>query len=131
LNAYTLITRREPRGIDKKSKLSEVPRQEITNHLSQTRMMTERMMTERMMTERMMTERMMTERMMSERMMTERMMSERMIASSGGSGNPIHSMRNPPVVFFPTACIKDRREVLAIQEKFWERPSEAQTLKAE
>jgi hypothetical protein len=115
LTAYTLITRREPRGVDLQAKLSEVPSLGLNEHLSQTRMMVDRMMVDRMMVDRMMVDRMMVDRMMVDRMMVDRM-------EAGGSSNPMHSMRNPPVVFFPTFCIRDREQVISIQERFWDRP---------
>jgi hypothetical protein len=49
-------------------------------------------------------------------MAADRMAADRM---GGGGGNPIHSMRNPPVVFFPTECIRNRKQVLAGQERFF------------
>jgi len=47
--------------------------------------------------------------------MTDRMMTDRMGAGAGG--NPIRSMRKPPVIFFPTECIRTRRQALAIQKR--------------
>jgi Clostripain family len=78
------------------------------------RMTDERMTDERMTDERMTDERMTDERMTDERMTDERMTDERMGSTS--SRNPIHSMRNPPNVFFPDECIRDRRNALATQE---------------
>jgi len=72
------------------------------------------MASERMASERMASERMASERMASERMVTERMDSERM--TSGLARNPVHSMRNPPNVFFPDDCLRKRGSTLATEE---------------
>ena len=103
LKAYTVMTRRQPRGADKQTGLIQA-RGELQEANS------------RMMIDRMMIDRMMIDRMMIDRMMIDRMMIDRM--GGGAGGNPIHSMRNPPVVFFPTECIRERRQVLASQERF-------------
>src|SRR5215204_2693922 len=110
LNSYTVVTRREPRGGNKRSKLNAIQTVGLDQRIAETRMMTDRMMTDRMMTDRMMTDRMMTDRMMTDRM------------SSDSSGNPIQSMRNPPLVFFPPNCVKEHRELVAVQERFWGTP---------
>jgi hypothetical protein len=47
-------------------------------------------------------------------MISDRMISDRMI--SGVARNYIHSMRNPPNVFFPDACLRKRRAHLLTQE---------------
>jgi len=80
--------------------------------------MDDRMMDDRMMDDRMMDDRMMDDRMMDDRMMDDRMMDDRMMSGANGK-NPIHSMRNPPVVFFPAECIRDRENIIAAQEQFW------------
>jgi len=59
-------------------------------------------------------ERMSDERMSDERMVAARMLDERM--NSGLARNRVHSMRNPPNVFFPDDCIRKRRSNLAMQE---------------
>jgi hypothetical protein len=63
--------------------------------------------------ERMSIERMGLERMGLERMSIERM-NERM--TSGLIKNRVHSMRNPPNVFFPDECIRDGQSALVTQE---------------
>jgi hypothetical protein len=104
LRIYTVVTRRRPRGADNQIGLNKA------RALGEVSISGNRMMTDRMMTDRMMTDRMMTDRMMTDRMMTDRM-------GAGAGGNPIRSMRNPPVIFFPTECIRTRRQVLAIQKR--------------
>ena len=124
LRTYTLLTRREPRGMERGTKLRENLRATLDARVDMVRimnerMMSERMMSERMMSERMMSERMMSERMMSERMMSERMMSERMMSERMGVGlakNRIHSMRNPPNVFLPDECVRDQIGSIDAQE---------------
>ena len=103
LNTYTLVTRREARDADPTSLLAQVPIPDSTTRLSQIRMMDDRMMDDRM---------------MDDRMMDDRMMDDRMMSGANGK-NPIHSMKNPPVVFFPAECIRDRENIIAAQEQFW------------
>jgi hypothetical protein len=55
-----------------------------------------------------------SDRMLSDRMLSDRMLSDRM--NSGVSRNYIHSMRNPPDVFFPDECLRKRRATLLTQE---------------
>ena len=59
-------------------------------------------------------ERMISDRMISDRMISDRMLSDRM--NAGVAWNYIHSMRNPPNVFFPDACLRKRRAHLVTQE---------------
>jgi hypothetical protein len=121
LKTYTIMTRRQPRRADNLSKLVKVgvALREVssgTDRKITDRMITDRMITDRMITDRMITDRMITDRMITDRKITDRMITDRM--GAGSSGNPIHSMRNPPVAFLPTECIRDRRQVLASQERF-------------
>jgi len=94
LRTYTLITRRQPRGGDRKSGLNGEEMALLGGRLSTDRMATDRMATDRMATDRM---------------------------GAGSSGNPIHSMRNPPTMFFPTECIKNRGQLIASQERLFRR----------
>ena len=95
LNTYTLLSRREARDMDTTSPLAQVPISDLTAKLSQIRMADDRMADDRMADDRMM---------------------------SGANGkNPIHSMRNPPVIFFPTQCLRDREKLVAAQEQFWKK----------
>jgi len=71
------------------------------------------MINERMINERMINERMINERMINERMINERMINERMGSSSR---NRVHSMRNPPNMFFPDECVRDQSNALVTQE---------------
>ena len=109
LTTYTLLTRREPRGASGRTKLTAELNRMIDSRMSSVRMAIERMDSGRMGTERMGTERMGTERMGTERMGTERM-------GVGSYKNRIHSMRNPPNVFFPDKCIRERQNTLATLE---------------
>jgi hypothetical protein len=45
----------------------------------------------------------------------------RMMGAEGK--NPIHSMRNPPVVFFPTRCIAEDKKVMKGVREFFARPA--------
>lgn len=87
----------------------------ISVRMSDERMSDERMSDERMSDERMSDERMSDERMSDERMSDERMLDERM--QSGLARNRVHSMRNPPNVFFPDHCIRNRRSHRETQER--------------
>jgi len=99
LKTYTLLTRRAPRGLNPETKLCEGLSQTIEGRLDSVRMGSERMGIERMGIERMGIERMGIERMMS-----------------GLMKNRVHSMRNPPNVFFPDECIRDGRSAVDTQE---------------
>ncbi|HEX6731720.1 MAG TPA: clostripain-related cysteine peptidase, partial [Pyrinomonadaceae bacterium] len=83
LRTYTLLTRRDPRGLDSNSELGvalagAVERRFTLIQLIEERMTEERMTEERMTEERMTEERMTEERMTEERMTEERMTEERM-----------------------------------------------------
>ena len=95
LNTYTLVTRREARDADATSLLAQAQIPDLTTRLSETREAVDRMAFDRMAFDRM--------------------------ASGANGKNPIHSMRNPPVIFFPSQCIRDRENVIAAQEQFWEK----------
>jgi hypothetical protein len=139
LKTYTVLTRRAPRGMDAETRLGKAISGTIEDavvlvrmsdermsdeRMSDERMSDERMSDERMSDERMSDERMSDERMSDERMSDERMSEERMVAArmldermnSGTARNRVHSMRNPPRVFFPDDCIRKRRSNLATQE---------------
>jgi hypothetical protein len=94
LRTYTLLTRRAPRGINVESEIAQALDGTIEGVLLA---VTHRMATDRMATDRMATDRMATDRMSAAR-------------------NYIHSMRNPPNVFFPDECIRKRHSSLATQE---------------
>lgn len=101
LKTYTLLTRRAPRGIDAESELAKALDGTIAA-------------TVRMSSDRMSSDRMSSDRMSSDRMSSDRMSSDRMYA--GVARNYIHSMRNPPNVFFPDECIRKRHNTLTVQE---------------
>lgn len=119
LQTYTRLTRREPRRITGKAQrlMEEVGSEATASRMFTDRMFTDRMFTDRMFTDRMFTDRMFTDRMFTDRMFTDRMFTDRMAGAA--SGNPIHSMRNPPTVFLPTPCIRKWRELLAAQERLF------------
>jgi pentapeptide MXKDX repeat protein len=108
LNTYVQLTRRTPRGVSNKSRLSEA-------NVSQSQSV--RMTSDRMTSDRMTSDRMTSDRMTSDRMTSDRMTSDRM--TSDRSGNPIHSMRNPPLIFLPSECIREHQSVLVGQERFF------------
>ena len=96
LKTYTLLTRRAPRAVDVESGLAQALAGAIDA------------------TVRMSSDRMSSDRMSSDRMSSDRMSSDRMYA--GVARNYIHSMRNPPNVFFPDECIRKRENNLTLQE---------------
>lgn len=59
-------------------------------------------------------ERMTFDRMTFDRMTFDRMTFDRM----GSAANRIHSMRNPPAVFDPAECVRDRQNVVKSQKIF-------------
>jgi len=95
LKTYTVMTRRQPRGADDQSRLIKagLALQEVSSD----------------------TDRMIKDRKIIDRKIIDRKIIDRM--GAGGNGNPVFSMRNPPVIFFPTECIRNRRQVLASQER--------------
>jgi Clostripain family len=81
LHSYTALTRREPRGGDATSKLSEAN---------------------------------------STQPQKVRKTSDRKTSDRGMvTGNPIQSMRNPPVVFVPTDCIRQQKSVIWGQNRLY------------
>ena len=119
LKTYTLLTRRLPRGINGDSRLAQALNRTIADCLFSVRTSTDqpggdRMGTDRMGTDRMGTDRMGTDRMGTDRMGSDRMGSDRM--NSGLAKNYVHSMRNPPNVFFPDECLRKRRSTLLTEE---------------
>jgi pentapeptide MXKDX repeat protein len=106
LTTYTLLTRRAPRGMK--------PNRKGTMALAGDASSQVRMTSDRMTSDRMTSDRMTSDRMTSDRMISDRMISDRM--TSGLSRSPVHSMRNPPNVFFPDECIQEPRSTLATQE---------------
>ena len=114
LKTYTLLTRRTPRGLDADSRLGKALNGTIEQRLFSMGMTTDRTEDDRMMSDRMMSDRMLADRMLSDRMLSDRMIFDRMTA--GMAKNYVHSMRNPPNVFFPDQCLRKRRSVLATQE---------------
>ena len=91
LDTYTNLTRREPRGIHGSAKLSEA-----NSSLAQKVRKT-------------------SDRKTSDRKTSDRKTSDR----SAAGGNEIHSMRNPPVVFFPQDCISDHKGMVVGQERLF------------
>ncbi len=100
LKTYTVMTRRQPRGADDQSRLIKagLALQEVSAD-----------------TDRMIKDRKIIDRKIIDRKIIDRKIIDRM--GAGGNGNPVFSMRNPPVIFFPTECIRNRRQVLASQER--------------
>jgi hypothetical protein len=94
LKTYTRLTRRLPRGWEraKSARTGKAVNTESRNASTDHRMISDRMI--------------------SDRMISDRMISDRM----GSALNRIHSMRNPPDIFLPDECIKDRRKALESQE---------------
>ncbi|HKE59819.1 MAG TPA: clostripain-related cysteine peptidase [Pyrinomonadaceae bacterium] len=128
LRTYVLLTRRPPRDLDRKTKLGESSIASLNllspaDRMADDRMADDRMADDRMADDRMADDRMADDRMADDRMADDRMADDRMaddrMNSDKATGNPIHSMRNPPVIFFPTACIKHGRKVLASEERLY------------
>jgi pentapeptide MXKDX repeat protein len=118
LNTCVQTTRRAPRGVRNRSRLSEASvSQSQSVRMTSDRMTSDRMTSDRMTSDRMTSDRMTSDRMTSDRMTSDRMTSDRM--TSDRSGNPIHSMRNPPLIFFPSECIREQRSVMFGQERFF------------
>jgi len=152
LQTYTDATRRSPRGYDAlakaatsgdlqgdSSRMAEMRMAEMRMaemRMAEMRMgemrmgemrMAEMRMAEMRMAEMRMAEMRMGEMRMSDLRMAEMRMAEmrmaemRMMAAEGK--NPIHSMRNPPVVFFPTSCIAEDKKVMKGVREFFSPPA--------
>jgi Clostripain family len=142
---YTLLTRREPRTSKKNRMLKDMQKSMIAqlaadrmaadrmaadrmaadrmaaDRMAADRMAADRMAADRMAANRMAADRMAADRMAADRMAADRMAADRMAADrmmTLGLGNPIYSMRNPPVVFFPMTCLKQRSQIIAAQKRF-------------
>jgi hypothetical protein len=111
LKTYAIMTRRQPRDADKQPGLGKARMALREPGNDGNRMSVDRMSVDRMSVDRMSVDRMSVDRMSVDRMSVDRM--------GSGSGNPIHSMRNPPLVFFPTECIRNRQQLLSSQEKLF------------
>jgi hypothetical protein len=109
LKTYTLLTRRAPRGLNADSRLAKA-----LNGTIEERLCTVRTMTSRVDNDGTDADRMISDRMISDRMISDRMISDRM--NAGLARNYIHSMRNPPNVFFPDECLRKRRAALVTEE---------------
>ena len=103
LRTYAQLTRRRPRG-------AESSNAALTSGNGVGRP-SNRMVDDRMVDDRMVDDRMVDDRMVDDRMVDDRMMST--------EGNRISSMRNPPVVFLPTDCIRDHKDSRKTLKKFF------------
>jgi hypothetical protein len=92
LKAYTRLTRRLPRGYQggKNKTLDNGRNGELTGN------------------------EIIDHRMIDDRMIDDRMINDRMIDDRMGTAR-VHSMRNPPDVFLPDECIRDRQNALHSQ----------------
>jgi hypothetical protein len=108
LETYTQLTRRGPRAVESIQANSGQRKHQVAASESADARMSEVRMSEVRMSE---------VRMSEVRMSEVRMSEVRMMAAEGK--NPIHSMRNPPIVFFPTQCIAQDKEVMEGLRKFF------------
>lgn len=113
LKTYTELTRRRPRGFDGFLDADNPSAGEdafAAGRMTDLRM-TDLRMTDLRMTDLRMTDLRMTDLRMTDLRMTDlRMTDLRMLAGEGK--NPVSSMRNPPVVFFPTDCLTEHKKML-------------------
>jgi hypothetical protein len=120
LKTYTELTRRRPRGFDGFVNTNVPSAGEdafATGRMTDLRM-TDLRMTDLRMTDLRMTDLRMTDLRMTDLRMTDlRMTDLRMLASEGK--NPVSSMRNPPVVFFPTDCLSEHKKMLSGLREFF------------
>ena len=141
LETYTDVTRRRPRGYDVLLQAAAAGNLQDDSRMAEMRMaemrmaemrMAEMRMAEMRMAEMRMAEMRMAEMRMSDWRMGEMRMAEMRMAEMrmaemrmmGAEGkNPIHSMRNPPVVFFPTRCIAEDKKVMKGVREFFARPA--------
>lgn len=101
LKTYTKLTRRLPRGVERAS-LDQRIQKEADTSADRQGSGDHRMGYDRMVAGSGGMDRMVADRMMADRMMVDRMMADRM-----GTRNRVHSMRNPPNIFYPDDCVKE------------------------
>jgi len=101
LQTYTRLTRRWPRGLPSDGTVlaADGKRKKLS------------METPTTLNESVIDHRIVNDRIVDDRMVTERMVDERL----GSSGSRVHSMRNPPNMFLPDECIRDRHKVWECQ----------------
>lgn len=104
LRAYTRLTRRLPRGVEK-IELGQRPAKAAHPITDRNGSYHHRIVFQRMVADAAGTDRMMFDRMAWDRMTWDRMAWDRM-----GSRHHVHSMRNPPEIFVPNECVKNRRK---------------------
>ncbi|HEV8366539.1 MAG TPA: clostripain-related cysteine peptidase [Pyrinomonadaceae bacterium] len=148
IRTYTQVTRRAPRGFEnvetdlniRQSGIS-APFRMVDDRMVDDRMVDDRMVDDRMVDDRMVDDRMVDDRMVDDRMVDDRMVDDRMVDDRmvddrmvddrmvddrmvddrmmSTEGNRVSSMRNPPVVFLPTDCIREeKRSRLAVNRFF-------------
>jgi hypothetical protein len=133
LRTYTQLTRRKPRGFVENvsarmngagstgasMRMADdrmADDRMADDRMADDRMADDRMADDRMADDRMADDRMADDRMADDRMVEDRMANDRMMASEGIR---ISSMRNPPVVFLPTKCIRERDKSGKVVKRFF------------
>lgn len=101
LRAYTALTRRLPRG------WNEARTPVVGSETADAQVLAANDVSHRMITDRMINDRMINDRMINDRMINDRM---------GLSRGRIHSMRNPPDIFLPDECLRDRDNAIKSQK---------------
>jgi hypothetical protein len=101
LHTYTRLTRRWPRGLPSDGTVGE-----IDGRMRQLSMASPTTLNESVIDHRIVNDRIVNDRMVNNRIVNDRLNS---------SGIRVHSMRNPPDVFLPDACIRDRHKAWECQ----------------
>ncbi|HEX5873609.1 MAG TPA: clostripain-related cysteine peptidase [Pyrinomonadaceae bacterium] len=101
LHTYTRLTRRWPRGL-----LSDGGVLDADCRMAGLRMASSTTHNESAIDHRIVNDRIVNDRMVNDRMVNDRL---------GSSGSRVHSMRNPPDMFLPDACIRDRHKAWECQ----------------
>ena len=101
LHTYTRLTRRWPRGLPTDGRVLD----------ADGRMTTLSMASPTTLSESVIDHRIVNDRIVNDRIVNDRIVNDRL----GSSGSRVHSMRNPPDMFLPDECIRDRHKAWECQ----------------
>lgn len=101
LHTYTRLTRRWPRGLPSDGTVVDAD-----GKMKKLSMASPTTLNESLVDHRIVNDRIVNDRMFNDRMVDDRL---------GSSGSRVHSMRNPPDMFLPDECIRDRHKAWECQ----------------
>ncbi|HEU4506643.1 MAG TPA: clostripain-related cysteine peptidase [Pyrinomonadaceae bacterium] len=101
LQTYTRLTRRWPRGLATDGRVLDADGRMTTLNMASPTTLNESVIEHRIVNDRIVNDRIVNDRIVNDRL--------------GSSGSRVHSMRNPPNMFLPDECIRDRYRVWEYQ----------------